>query len=113
MTSVCTVTLGLLTLKWSCQSYRVPQKCNTYVIVCAQYICMYACVHACIHSYMSSLDKDECYRITSVSIIVLGILTCGTSVLLWWIYKRLSKCGNSKNKYSLKGIYTYVTYLHK
>ena len=101
----------LRTLKWRFQSYKVPQKYNTWLYVHNTYVCMHVCLHTFI--YVSSLDKDECYRITSASIIVLGILTCGTSVLLWWIYKRISKCGNSKNKYSLKGIYTYVTYLHK
>ena len=45
----------------------------------------------------------ECYRIENISIIVLGILTCGTSVLLWWIYKAISKCGDSK-KHDLRGM---------
>ena len=59
-------------------------------------------------------DKNECCRITSVSIIVLGILTCGTSVLLWWLVsKGVSERGNSKTKYNLKGtvhtcIYTFM-----
>ena len=53
------------------------------------------------------VDKDEEYRIAHVSIIVLGILTCGTSVLLWYLYKGIRECYNSNNKYSLKGMYVY------
>ena len=77
------------------------------------YVCMYEYIATFIH--ISSLDEDECYRTTSVSIIVLGILTCGTSVLLWWIYKTISKCDNNKKKYNLKGMYVcrYLTYLHE
>ena len=56
------------------------------------------------------IDKDERCSIINISIIVLGILTCGTSVLLWWIYKGISECGDSKKKYNLEGTYiaTYV-----
>ena len=56
------------------------------------------------------IDKDERCSIITISIIVLGILTCGTSVLLWWIYKVISECGNNKKKYNLEGTYvaTYV-----
>ena len=60
--------------------------------------------------HMSLLGKDEYYRITSISIVVLGILTCGTSVLLWWIYRRISECGNGKKNYNFKGA-TYITVL--
>ena len=43
---------------------------------------------------------DEYVRITNVSVFVLGIYTCGTSVLLWRIYK-----GITNNKISLEGTY--------
>ena len=52
---------------------------STYIYIYI-YICMYVYIVTFIH--ISSLDKEECHRITSVSIIVLGILTCGTSILL-------------------------------
>ena len=51
---------------------------------------------------------DKYVRITNVSIIVLGIYTCGTSVLLWWLYKGITKCCSNNKKISLEG-----TYLHK
>ena len=72
---------------------------------------MYIVTYEATYIRMSLLGKDECYRITSVSIIVLGILTCGTSVLLWWIYRRISECGNSKKNYDLKGATYIVTLL--
>ena len=54
---------------------------------------------------MLLLGKDECCTIENISIIVLGILTCGTSALLWWICKAISKCGDSKKKHDLRGMY--------
>ena len=76
--------------------------------ICIAYVASYV-----VHSYVSMssfIDKDKCCSIINISIIVLGILTCGTSVLLWWIYKRISECGDSKKKYDLGGTYiaTYV-----
>ena len=62
------------------------------------YICMYVCL----------FNKDREYRIAHATVIVLGILTCGTSVLLWYLYKGISGCCNSKKKYSLKGTYVYI-----
>ena len=47
-------------------------------------------------------DKDKHYRIVHVSIIVLGIFTCGTSVLLWWLYKNLAEF-TGKDKYDVEG----------
>ena len=64
---------------------------------------MYTCMHV-----FFNVDKDEEYRIAHVSIIVLGILTCGTSVLLWYLYKGIGRCGNNKKKYSLKGMYVCI-----
>ena len=72
---------------------------------------MYIATYEATYIRMPLLGKDKCYRITSVSIIVLGILTCGTSVLLWWIYRGISECGNSKKNYDLKGATYIVTLL--
>ena len=56
-----------------------------------------------VHTF-SEKDKTAHY-----SIIVLGILTCGTSVILWWLYKEF--CG-SKEKYKVEGKYVH-TYIYK
>jgi len=49
-------------------------------------------------------DEDKYYRIVHVSSIILGILTCGTSVLLWWLYSGIiTKSLSSKNEYDVKG----------
>ena len=53
---------------------------------------------------ISFSDNDRQYRIAYVSVVVLGILTCGTSVLLWYLYKGISGWYNSKSKYSLNGM---------
>ena len=56
-------------------------------------------------------DDNKYYRIVHASIIVLGVFTCGTSVLLWYLYKNLVVCGN-KDKYDVEGNYIYVhTYI--
>ena len=52
---------------------------------------------------ISFSDNDRQYRIAYVSVVVLWILTCGTSVLLWYLYKGISGWCNSKNKYNLNG----------
>ena len=58
-------------------------------------------------------DDDEYCRIVHVSITVLVIYTFGTSLLLWWLYKKLAKCccghvnDDSKSKYSIECISTY------
>ena len=44
----------------------------------------------CIYILIS--DDDEYCKIVHVSIIVLGIYTFGTSLLLWWLYKKFTKC---------------------
>ena len=54
---------------------------------------------------------DKYLKITNVSIFVLGIYTCGTSVLLWWSYKGIAECCSSKKKYSCEGTYTWTTYV--
>ena len=48
---------------------------------------------------------EEKSNIIVCSTILLGIFTCGTSVLLWWLYK---KCCSSKEKYDVEG--TLCTY---
>ena len=62
-------------------------------------------LHGIVRFMIMFSDKNECCRILNISIIVLGILTCGTSVLLWWLSKGVTECmcGNNKKKYSLKG----------
>ena len=48
------------------------------------------------------LDKDKNYEIImAVFIIVPGIFTCGTSILLWWLYKELC---SSKDMYDVEGM---------
>ena len=53
-------------------------------------------------------------KITNVSIIVLGIYTCGTSVLFWWLYKLMYGLCNGKEKDSFQGMhvhmYIYIIY---
>ena len=34
---------------------------------------------------------DHHDKIIHASIIVLGVLTCGTSFILWWLWKQLAK----------------------
>ena len=49
-------------------------------------------------------DEDKYYRIVHVCSIILGILTCGTSILLWWLCSGIiNKCLSSKNEYDVKG----------
>ena len=70
--------------------------------------------------YIFADDDDYC-SILHVSIIVLAIYTFGTSLLLWWLYKKLTKlcCDNvkddSKGTYVIHTLYicTYIpTYIH-
>lgn len=53
---------------------------------------------------VSSPGEDKYQKITNVSIIVLGVYTCGIAVLLWALYKGLC---SSREKYTcnLEGIY--------
>ena len=57
------------------------------------------------YTYVHTFTEDD--KTAHYSIIVLGILTCGTSVLLWWLYKA---CCGSKEKYDVEGEYmcTYI-----
>ena len=62
---------------------------------------------------------DKYCKITNVSIFVLGIYTCGTSVLLWWLYKGIAEICGTRKKHSLEGTYVrayilcvYCTYVH-
>ena len=47
-------------------------------------------------------------KISQYSIIILGVCTLGTSVLLWWLYKELVKHFSGKEKDNIEG--TYVQY---
>ena len=47
-------------------------------------------------------------KMSHYSIIVLGISTLGTSVLLWWLYKELAKHFSGKDEYDLEGVYVHV-----
>ena len=67
---------------------------HTYVLYVANSTIVF---EISMYIYFSEKDKTAHY-----SIIVLGILTCGTSVLLWWLYK---ECCGSKAKYNVKGMY--------
>ena len=59
-----------------------------------------------LHAYYFSEDK-----LTHYSIIVLGVSTLGTSVLLWWLYKELAKQFSGKDKYDLEGN-THLHYIY-
>ena len=89
-----------------------------FLIVCGNYVCRFCnpinllimYLHTCIatyihilldhtyilHTYVRSCvclhfsDDNEYCRIVHVSIIVLGIYTFGTSLLLWWLHKKLA-----------------------
>ena len=78
-----------------------------------RYVCTY--VPRYVHAYVSLLlctfyvrinifsEEDKSYKTMQYSIIVLGVLTCGTSVLMWLLFKG---CCTSKEKYNVKGKYT-------
>ena len=55
---------------------------------------------------ISNLDDDEYCRIVHVSITVLVIYTFGTSLLLWWLYKKLANCCCDH----VKGTHTHYTF---
>ena len=95
-------------------------------------------LHVCVHAFMNMFvnasinfvpDEDEHFKVVHVSIIVLGICTLGTSILLWWLYKELVKWHSSKDEYDMKSIhlcslfvfvyiriyvfiYTYIHHMH-
>ena len=77
------------------------------VLTYATYMYMYYIVtildHGCVHTY---LDDDKQCRIVHVSIIVLAIYTFGTSLLFWWLYKKLSEHFGTKD--DSEGNYNYV-----
>ena len=53
-------------------------------------------------------EDDKHYNFVKYSIIVLGVSTLGTSILLWLLYKKLIKQCSGKDKYVEEGIFTYV-----
>ena len=63
---------------------------HIYIYTYSNYIATYVC-KVCICASLFS-DDDKYCRIVHVSIIVLGIYTFGTTLLLWWLYKKLVKC---------------------
>ena len=56
-------------------------------------------IHMCVLFLLEGEDKMSHY-----CIIVLGVSTLGTSVLLWWMYKHFS----GKDKYNVEGTYICV-----
>ena len=52
--------------------------------------------------------SDDYYKIIDVSIVVLGIYTCGISVLLWWMYKGITECGVSSSEGMYVRTYVYI-----
>ena len=78
----------------------------------------------CVLTYVYALlfsEEDEHSKLVHYSIIILGICTLGTSILLWWLYKELGKYCSGKDKYDVEGtiVYPYVhmyvrmrTYVH-
>ena len=73
----------------------LPYTCMQYVI------CFEMSIY--VRTYVHIFSEDD--KTAHYSIIVLGILTCGTSVLLWWLYKA---CCGSKEKYNVEGKYVHV-----
>ena len=51
--------------------------------------------------YTYLLDEDKS-KVFVYSTTLIAIFTCGTSVLLWWLYK---ECFRSKDKYDVEGRY--------
>ena len=62
------------------------------------FICIYM-LHMCV---LFSLEGED--KISHYCIIVLGVSTLGTSVLLWWLYKYFS----GKDKYDVEGTFVFV-----
>ena len=52
-------------------------------------------------------EKDEHSKLVHYSIIILGICTLGTSILLWWLYKELAKYCSGKDVEGMN-VHTYV-----
>ena len=48
--------------------------------------------------------SDKYSKIINASIFVIGICTCGVSVLLWWLYEEITGCSQAK-KSNFKGMY--------
>ena len=63
--------------------------------------CMYVRMYCVYISTVYLLDGDKS-KVFIYSTTLLGILTCGTSLLLWWLYK---ECFSSKDKYDVEGTY--------
>ena len=70
------------------------------------YVCIWI-VH--IRNSVSSPGEDKYQKITNVSIIVLGVYTCGIAVLLWALYKGFC---SSREKYTCNLEGMYVTYMY-
>ena len=77
--------------------YRYLQLFQLHVHV---FICTYM-LHMCVLFSLEGEDKMSLY-----CIIVLGVSTLGTSVLLWWLYKYFS----GKDKYNVEGMYACMHY---
>ena len=69
-----------------------------YIVYMYVFICTYM-LHMCVLFSLEGEDKMSRY-----CVIVLGVSTLGTSVLLWWIYKYFS----GKDKYDVEGTYLYL-----
>ena len=85
---------------------------RTYVEnVSCMYVRMYVATYYCVYiSTVYLLDGDKS-KVFIYSTTLLGILTCGTSLLLWWLYK---ECFSSKDKYDVEGTCVDVrnSYIH-
>ena len=62
-------------------------------------MCISAYVHTCYTCVLFLLEGED--KMSHYCIIVLGVSTLGTSVLLWWMYKYFS----GKDKYNVEGMY--------
>ena len=73
----------------------------TYNILCNKDI---SCICCTWYMYVYLLDEDKS-KVFVYSTTLIAIFTCGTSVLLWWLYK---ECFRSKDKYDVEGRYMNV-----
>ena len=125
---VALVILGVLTFGISLLIWYIYLKCQSNEANKGTYVCLYSytfyirtyvrtyvrlymCMYVILRTYVCLLFiLDKFCKITVVSIFVIGIYTCGVSVLLWWLCRGITGFGRTEKKYSFKGIgvFTYI-----
>ena len=71
-----------------------------YILHTTSYVIKISAVYTW-YMYTYLLDEDKS-KVFVYSTTLIAIFTCGTSVLLWWLYK---ECFRSKDKYDVEGRY--------